>query len=233
MQIDGYSQLLSFKNSDPDGFDAVLCVMIVANPGTVPIGIQVPPGNQGSLTLRGVGMGGMGRPLNLAGGSNHVIAGNQFGGTANGVALPNSSGAAVTIGNQAGGSVIIGGSKDLGDRNVIGGALIGVKLIVGASAVSGACQIVHNLIGVAGDGVTAVPNTYGILLGGSGCAVVGNRIVGNIADAIYIDQGSNNVIQSNTIGNFTNGYGYANTGYGIRVGGVGSSGNVIGLSSTS
>jgi hypothetical protein len=74
-----------------------------------------------SLTVRGVFFGGFSQSIMLLGGFNHLIAGNQFGGTVGGVSFPGSYINAIAIGGNAVGSLIIGGDNAV-DRNVIVGA---------------------------------------------------------------------------------------------------------------
>lgn len=228
--INGASQPGSRVNGDADTFDADLCVLVKPASGSLPSGFLVPASaSGGSLTLRGLGIGGFAQPVMLLGGSNHVIAGNQFGGSVAGVALPGASFSAISIGFNAGGSLIVGGSS-LADRNVIGGAdFSGINVSAAVSSSIDHCQIVNNLIGLAANGITASPNFTGINLAGSGCLVDRNRIAGNTSDAVWINSGSNNVIQRNRIGYAVNGNGFPG-GAGIRVSG---SNNTIGVTAAS
>jgi hypothetical protein len=69
-------------NNDNDAFNANLCVVIKPASGTLATGLRVTSGSAGaSLTLRGVGMGGFGQAVILLDGKDHLIAGNQFGGS--------------------------------------------------------------------------------------------------------------------------------------------------------
>ncbi|WP_313913918.1 right-handed parallel beta-helix repeat-containing protein [Tahibacter sp.] len=228
--IDGTTQSGSSVNGDADSFDADLCVLVKPASGTLSYGFNVPTGaTAGSLTLRGLGIGGFSQPVMLLGGSNHVIAGNQFGGSVTGIALPGASFSAISIGVNAGGSLIVGGNS-LADRNVIGGAeLAGINVASTVSSSVDRCQFVNNLIGVAANGTTALPNFTGINLAGSGCLVDRNRIVGNTRDAVWINGSSNHVVQRNRIGYTVNGSGFL-SGAGVRVSG---SNNTIGAPATS
>ncbi|MEO6687626.1 MAG: right-handed parallel beta-helix repeat-containing protein, partial [Dokdonella sp.] len=89
----------------------------------------------------------------------------------------------------------------------------------------------NNLIGVAANGITPVPNFTGIGLGGGGCTVTSNRIVGNNQDAILINGGNGNVIQGNVLGVDINGNGIFNSGAGVHI--TSGNNNVIGTSATS
>ncbi len=145
-----------------------------------------------------------------------MIAGNQFGGSVTGIALPGASFSAISIGVNAGGSLIVGGNS-VADRNVIGGAAFsGINVAGTVSSSVDRCQFVNNLIGVAANGNTALPNFTGINLAGSGCLVDRNRIVGNSNDAVWINGSSNHVVQRNRIGYTVNGNGFLG-GAGVRV----------------
>ena len=230
--IDGYSQPGSSKNTAADAFNATLCVMVKPSSGTLARAFAVPSGaNAASLNLRGVALGGFTQPVQLLGGSNHVITGNQFGGTLAGVSLPGAGLYAVSIGINASGSLIVGGFNT-GDRNVIGGASQGgINVQGGVISTPDKCQIVNNLIGLAPSGNSSLANFTGINLSGSGCSVIGNRVAGNTNDAIWINGGNNNLVQRNIIGVTVNGNGFLNNAAGVRV--SGGSGNVIGISGTS
>jgi hypothetical protein len=212
--IDGYSQghsgqidpPLSWPNSDPDVFNASLCVDIVG-PGSG-VGLNVPAGSNGSLTLRGVGMGNFDEGVVLDGGTYHQIAGNQFGGVTGNAVLDGFSLAAVLVNPPAASSsaLIIGGDN-VADRNVFvqasnqGGLFDAAAIWLGPNA-EGApdqCQIDGNLIGVVPDGTAVLANGYGLMLQGNGCLVTRNAIAGDTKDAIWIT-GQNYVVQGNALG---------------------------------
>lgn len=231
MIIDGTTQPGSTKNSDPYVFNANICVLVKPASGTLSYGFSVAQGADASaLTLRGFGLGGFGQPVSLLGGSGHVIAGNQFGGNIGGVTLPGAGLSAITLGVNANGSLIIGGSS-LVDRNVIGGAAIGSGINVQSEVVSSPdkCQIVNNLIGLAPNGNSSSANFTGIKVSGSGCSVTDNVIAGNENDGVLIS-GNDNVIQNNAIGLNSAGVGFFGTGSGIRITG---NGNVVGVAAAS
>jgi len=231
--IDGYTQPGASANTDPDASNAVLCVLVKPVSGALADALLVPStgANAASLVVRGLGFGGFGQPIMLLGGANHVIAGNQFGGSVAGVALPGAALQAISIGVNAGGSLVVGGQA-IADRNVIGGAgFYGINVQSAVASSPDACQIVNNLIGVAANGVTPVPNFTGIGLSGSGCSVTSNRIVGNSQDAILINGGNDNVIQRNVLGVDVQGNGVFNSGAGVHI--TSGDGNVIGTSAGS
>jgi hypothetical protein len=237
--IDGYSQPNSAVNTDLLAFNAKLCVVVQPVNGTY-YALRVPANTNGSLTLRGIGVGSFPVAVELFGGSNHQIAGNQFGGYINnyGFQLFGSTADAIYMG-APNGEVSIGG-EDAASRNVFLNvfsytALPAAAVNVGSTVngVYGACQIRGNTFGVQDDGTFASKNLdYGIYLQGSNCFVSGNIIVGVNKDAIFIDGGSgggnNNVVQYNTIGLAPRGnLSGTNSGAGVRVSGVQ---NVIGSS---
>jgi hypothetical protein len=234
LTVNGYSSPGSVVNTDPGAFfNGTLCVAVTAaNIATTPSAFIVPSGaHDSSLTVKGVGFGSFVQSINLAGGYSHQIIGNEFGGVMNGVQLGSSYAAGVQINTS--GSAIVGGSSPA-DRNVFqnggtpasNGAAVQVSTF--ANNVDMSCQIIGNLFGITPDGISAVPNNnYGILLQGNGCFVQGNRMAGNIKDAIYIE-GNNHVVQNNVIGpGMFFGQDFYNPGAGIRIG-ADASNNTIG-----
>jgi hypothetical protein len=231
--IDGTTQPGATVNASPDAFDANLCVALVPN-GVVANALKVPSDapDSASLTVRGVFFGGFSQSVVLAGGNNHLIAGNQFGGTVGGVTFPGSYLNAISIGANATGNLIVGGDNAV-DRNVIVGANGPTANAIGiASDISG-CQIVNNLIGIDADGVTPHPNSYGIHISGSGCDLRANRIGNSIYDGIWL-LGDDNVAEQNFVGVAVDGSPAPNGsvsggtpyGYGVHVSG---SNNTIGV----
>ncbi len=231
--IDGYTQPGSAVNTDPLASNATLCVLLKPTSGTLANALLVPStGAAGaSLVVRGLGFGGFGQAVMLLGGSDHVIAGNQFGGSVGGVTLPGAALQEISVGVNAGGSLVVGG-QSVADRNIIGGgAGYGINVQSTVASTPDLCRIVNNLIGVAANGITPVANFTGIGLGGSGCTVSSNRIVGNSQDAILINGGSGNVIQNNILGVDVNGNGIFNSGAGVHI--TSGNNNVIGTSAAS
>jgi trimeric autotransporter adhesin len=225
--IDGYSQPGSIPNTSATAFNANLCVLIKSGGAPLASGLRVLAniGSGASLRLRGVGLGGFSQPLVLLGGEQHLITGNQFGGTVGNVTLTGASLHAISIGVNASDSLIVGGIN-AADRNAIGGANFnGIDIQSTVQSSTDKCQIVNNLIGLAPNGFGALPNNIGINAGGSGCAIVGNRVAGNAAINVFVP-GDNNVVQKNQIGINTQGGGVSNnTAIGLQVNG---SGNIIG-----
>jgi hypothetical protein len=235
LTLDGYTMAGAMANSDPSGFfNATLCVAIKsASTAATPTALLVTSGgHDASLTVKGIGFGGFSEAIQLWGGHSHQIVGNQFGGVMNGVQLFGFDMDAIRI--ETSGSVIVGGSSPADHNNFqnagnAGGD--GAAVLVGlfTNNTQTICQIVGNLFGITPDGFSAIPNNkYGIMLQGNGCLVQGNRMAGNIKDAIYILGGSNHVIQNNVIGSaMFFGQDFSNPGAGIRIA-AGGANNIIG-----
>jgi len=226
--VDGYTQAGAAPNDSDVVFDASLCVLIkpaTSATSAFRVSSNANGGTNASLSLRGLGIGGFGQDVILLGGSNHSILGNQFGGTANGVDLGNSALSDITLGVDADSFMI--GSFGPANRNVIGGSTNGNGIAVqsGVASDTDHCQIVNNWIGFAADGVTALPNAFGINLSGSGCSVYQNYIVGNSIHQLWINGGNDNVVQNNVVGYNIYANHLQNTGVGILVAG---NNNVIG-----
>jgi trimeric autotransporter adhesin len=242
--IDGFSQgsineidpPLSWPNMDPYIFNANLCLDIVG-PGSG-VAFRVPAGSDGSLTLRGVGLGGFQQGVMLLGGGNHQIAGNQFGGvTSNGVDLGGFSIQAVNMSpaNQPSGALIIGGDN-VADRNVFlnafsFGASAAKAIFIGPGTISdpSLCQIDGNLVGILPDGTGAPGNDYGLVLTGDGCTVRSNWVTGSHKGAIWV-QGQHYVLQGNVLGLAPRTFAPQNNGgFGIRING---SNNLVGAAAS-
>jgi trimeric autotransporter adhesin len=229
MLIDGYTQPTSSANTDATAFNAHLCVLLKPASGSLSTAFRVPAGAAGnpSLTLRGLGLGGFGQPVQILGGSDHQISGNQFGGVISGVALPGAGLSAITFGVNAVGNLIVGG-QNLADRNVIGDAgFNGISIQAGVQSSPDRCQIVNNLIGLTANGHSQLANNVGININGSGCSVTRNRVAGNTAANIWLNGGSSNIVQQNQIGASTQNIGFINNAAGILISG---SNNIIGAS---
>lgn len=227
VSIDGYTQPLSSVNTSADAFNAATCVLVKANSGSLGYGFRVAQTATAStsLSLRGIGMGGFSQPVMLLGGSNHVIAGNQFGGTALGIDLPGASLNAVAIGFNASGTLIVGGPA-LADRNVIGAAeYAGVSIQSTVDSTPDKCQIVNNLIGLTPSGTGLLPNSVGVNAAGAGCSIVRNRIAGNTSVNLWLNGGGDrHLVQQNVVG-WAGQNSVANNAIGILVNG---SDNIIG-----
>jgi trimeric autotransporter adhesin len=219
MTIDGTSQTGSINNTSANGFNAKLCVLIKPAAGTLATGFTVPANSFGSLTLRGVGLGGFGQAVRLLGGQSNVVSGNQIGGTQSGVALPSAGLNAISVGSSSSGQFLIGGIN-LADRNFINGAgTSGLDTAFMATTSFSTCQIVNNVI---------TNNNFGINNTGAGCQIVGNYLYGNSITNLWLNGSSNNIVQRNIIGpNFSNQTVTGNSVVGILLSGT-ANGNVIG-----
>lgn len=224
MKIDGYTQPTAKPNTAEKAFNANLCIIVKPASGTLPTGFTVPVGSSGSLTLRGLAIGGFIQPVRILGGSNSQIVGSQFGGTSHDVELPGAGLNAIVLGTATTGDILVGGVA-LGDRNVVGGAGSS-GIYTNPDAVMGvtSCQIVNNLVGLAPDGLAALANNIGIDSFGVGCQIIGNRVAGNISSNLRI-QGDHNFVQQNVVGLNIESAGFANLASGILVTG---SNNTIG-----
>ena len=178
MTIDGYTQEQSTPSSNDYAFDAKLCIVLAAPDDIIVQNfLRVPQGSSAQLTVRGLafdrfGLGGQGIVLN--GGSHHRIEGSQFGGTLNGSGYV-LGGGMTTIIEVAGSAadVTIGGDFPA-QRNVISGAVLGIKL--GALQSSGSTAVRNNLIGLDPSGTVDVNTSRGIQITGSGHVVDANVI---------------------------------------------------------
>jgi trimeric autotransporter adhesin len=225
MTIDGYTQPFSTRNTHASAFNAQLCVIVKPASGTLSNAFTVPNGSFGSLTLRGLGIGGFGQPVRILGGQSSLIAGNQFGGVATGVNLPGAGLNAITIGPSATGDLIVGG-LNAADRNVIGGAeFSGIDNQANGGSAFTSCQIVNNLIGLTPNGNSALANSFGINSSGSGCEINGNRIAGNSIINLWLNGSDGNIVQRNAIGVTAQNLGLLNDATGILVTGAN---NIIG-----
>jgi hypothetical protein len=240
--IDGYSQPQSTINTDQLAFNANLCVVVQPAAGSgVFYGFRVPPAGNGSLTLRGIGIGAFAVGIELFGGGNHQIVGNQFGGY-----LDDHSyylGSQVIAGiymDVPNGQISIGGYDDASRNEFFGqtsGGLPASAVEIGpdVNGAPGSCQILGNTVGVEADGTFSGRNTdYGIYALGSNCFIYRNRVAGVNYDAIWLDGaqgGHDNVVQNNVLGLAAYGIDLSssNGGAGVRVSGVH---NVIGASTT-
>lgn len=222
--IDGYSQPGSQRNGDPLAFDATLCIGIVPAGGSLGAALKVPSTSAGSLAVSGIGFGGFSQAIAILGGHDNVVTGNQFGGYLGATALPGNHISAISLGINAGGRLLIGG-LDPADRNVIGDTTsggLGQAIYVQGGLITNPdnCQIAGNLIGLDTDGLSNLPNDMGINVVSSGCAIVGNRIAGNFADAIWLNGASNSLVQHNVIGLAVDGSPRFGGGVGVRVAGA-------------
>ncbi len=223
MLIDGMTQTGSNANTDDAAFNATLCVVVMPANGTLTYAFNAATdADDASLKLRGIAMGGFQQAVILAGGSDHMITGNRFGGFfGSGINLVGATLYSINVPGALGnGNFIIGGPGDA-DRNLISGsAFAGIRIQGGVDGSQARCQIVNNLIGTSPSGNTAAPNSTGIHVSGNHCLIDSNRIVGNSTDGIFVDGAFGTTIQRNIIGVAVNGNGLQNNGAGIRLAGA-------------
>ena len=222
--IDGYAgNVLAQQNSDPNAFNAKLCVIIKeATPGSILSALSV-DSYAGGLTLRGLAFGDFYQQVAILGGSDHFISGNQFGGSVGGINLQGAYLNAIWIHSILSGNITIGGLTP-GERNVISGASRD-GVFMDSTVTTSNCHVNNNLIGLMPDGVGERGNEFGIELQNGNCEVAKNRIAANFIDGIWINGGFANRVQSNVLGLNTAGNPAQSYGWAVRVEG---NGNVIG-----
>lgn len=228
LTIDGYANNpLAVPNSDPNAFNASLCVAIVETvPGSIISGLTVDT-YSGGLTLRGIAFGGFFQQVSVLGGSDHYLSGNQFGGNIAGIPLAGANNNAIFVHGVESGTVTIGGPTP-GDRNDIVNATRDGIFMDGTVTTSN-CHINNNLIGLMPNGIGENGNEYGIELQNNHCEVSKNKIAANLIDGIWINGGRFNLIQGNVFGLNADGNATQSYGWAVRVDG---SNNVIGAPQT-
>jgi len=228
--IDGLSQPGSSGNNADDKFNATLCVLLKA--GTdVTKGLVVDDATPSStaVSIKGLGFSGFTTAaIDLRGGGEHYVGGNQFSG-AMGANTLNAGSYAIRVSRTdppALSGVQIGGD-DPNQRNLIGSAGYGV-LLVGDEVRS--TLVLNNFIGVAANGIGANANTIGIVdLGAIDSTIRDNWIGGNSSDGVFLN-GSDAYVTGNHIGVAPVAGALGNGGWGVRLNltGGGNANNVVG-----
>ncbi len=232
--IDGYSQNGSVRNASERAFNPTLCVAVRDPALTLAHALRVPDSvnDDTLLWVSGLAFGGFDvAAVRIAGGSNHWVFGNQFGGSLGGTALGNNA-VNVRIGGTSFDNLI--GGSDVAQRNLIASAYSGgIELLDNSSGAEGYGTIVrNNFIGLDAGGADPAPNALGLRVRTSGNAIVDNHIAGNQGDGILIEGplAVGNDIRDNAIGlktfDFclppcTPDYALGNAGAGIRLVGGG------------
>ncbi|MEO8672105.1 MAG: right-handed parallel beta-helix repeat-containing protein [Tahibacter sp.] len=213
--IDGYAgNPLASQNGDANAFNAKLCVVIQeASPGTIANALNVSA--TGGVTVRGLAFGDFVQQIAIFGGTNHVIAGNQFGGKVGNINLYGGSQNNILVHGVTSGSINIGGPTP-GERNVIAYASKN-GIYMDNSVTTGNCHINNNLIGLGPNGTSQLGNENGILLQNSNCEISKNRIAGNLLDGVVIQGGQGNKVQSNSFGIDAQGNSTYSYGWAVRV----------------
>ena len=205
LEIDGFSQPGSVRNTGAIGNNAVLCVKVGPASGTIAWSIRVPDTAPDATQLQVYGIAFTGdhtsAPIYLRGGSGHLIQGNAFGGVRpGGIDTLGDTNLFHLIVRGSAGQVAIGGS-DNGDRNYFGTSQSSAILLRDATSVGHIVR--NNYIGLDPGGAVPQP------IGNDGIAIVDSsyiQIIGNVIDgglsgiAISGASASNNVIRGNKIG---------------------------------
>jgi len=220
--IDGYTQPGASPNTLPDGNDAVILIEVASNFAANGLELQGSNATVRGLVIHGV-IGITDAAILLGGTGGHVVAGNFLCTDATGtVAVATSVGVEMESPNN-----VVGGTNPE-DRNLISGCAAGILFDLGSmgSVARG------NFIGTDRTGTAALPNQYGIDMGGGlvGGSAAGARnvISGNSQYGVWVT-GSESpaVIQGNFIGTDVTGtQAIPNTFGGVVIWGV--DGSVIG-----
>jgi hypothetical protein len=123
--IDGYSQPGARANDSLLGFNAITCVVLAANPVSVPYALRFASSGEGGSEVRGLafsafqGTDGTAAAIQVASGADHRILGNQFGGSVAGLGLT-ANRQAIHVDDGAS-RVVIGG--DIEARNLISASI--------------------------------------------------------------------------------------------------------------
>jgi hypothetical protein len=217
--IDGTTQPGWVGNSEFGRFDATLCGVVYSS-SAAPYAFRVPSSAPTSarLVVKGLMFAGFAEAaIVLAGGDNHRVQGNQFGGVPFTVA--NAQGIKVTT---SAGIAMIGSANDPELANMIsGGTSSGITL----DNVAGGNTVAGNLIGFAADGIAGLGNgANGINIFNSPSNLVEYNYVGyNQQDGVGISGigSTNNNVVYNLIGKsayFSLSEDAGNLGDGVEVG---------------
>lgn len=197
------------------GYDGQPCVALVAGAG-VANGLTVASGSNASVVVRGLAFGGFSSAaINFAGGRDHIVASNRFGGTTGGVALP-ANGTGVRLGATESGATV--GGDDRESRNlVLESTGSGVVMLAGSTL----NQIVGNYVGVGWNGALADRGngTSGVYVDGPFNAVLRNLIGFNRLHGVFLvgADSHDNLVAQNRIGVGPDGEDIGNDGSGIRM----------------
>lgn len=193
LMIDGHSQPGTTLNTSETGWNADPCVLISGN-NTLALGLTTNLDSR--LRVYGLAFEGFtSGAISILGGDEHVIEGNQFGGTIFNALDLMPNGVHVSVG--AGGRRARIGGPLPSQRNLLSGATnAAVSLSLGANDNA----IVNNLIGMRRNLSQADPNQHGIVINrASNNEISGNRIYGNTLDGIRIlgTEADGNLIRDN------------------------------------
>ncbi|MBL0164055.1 MAG: hypothetical protein IPP82_10570 [Xanthomonadales bacterium] len=200
LSIRGYTQPGAKLNTSGFTDNATICVELVEATGhTVSNGLRFAPApSSTSQDVSGLAIGNFTTGVRVDGpiSGNAVgcsIWGNFIGLAANGTTLRANPLFGINIESRSRCTV---GGDDNAKRNVIAGALVGVRL-----ANTDSSFIVNNYIGTTSSGNTARPNSLGVLLLSAAMTVEDNLISGNSVGAITVSEGAfYNQVHGNRIG---------------------------------
>lgn len=192
--INGQTQPGSSANTLVDGNNATICIQLrkSSQVGSLSHAIKVPAGSNTFLILRGIGFGGFGNAIELAGGNGHLIQGNRFG-----EPLPSNS-IGVLSGPGSNGAKI-GGTDSPTLRNTIANSSFAGVFIDGSVGV----EVGNNYVGTDPNGLAAAPNNVGVFVqNASGTRIFTNVISGNTLSGVLLSgaQTDGTVVIDNNIG---------------------------------
>jgi hypothetical protein len=216
--IDGYSQPGSVVPSESRSFNGEPCILLDgANRTHAGIATDAAlASNDESITIRGLAFEDFSNAVQLTHGNNHVVQGNQFGGSiGNSSAELASNDRGVFLGTN---DCLIGGLSEAQANLIGGGNITGITIAAGADS----NFIIGNQIGFDPSGIlsTLASNGVGISVNGADNQILGNRIGGNTSSGIAIRNAdaNRNEIRDNRIGKFVSLGMPGNGGPGISLG---------------
>lgn len=194
--IDARTQSGWSANTDYGRFDANLCI-VVNGSGSTPYAFHVPSSAASArLVVHGMMFAGFtDAAIKIENGSDHRIAGNQFGA----VPFTSANGAAVRITGASGGAVI-GGFDDPSAVNLIAGSSVAGIYLDNAS---GGNTLGNNVIGFQPDGTSLGSNTIGVYIFNSpNNTLLYNYIGHSTSNGVSISgaSSSNTTVQYNRVG---------------------------------
>ncbi|MCB1565923.1 MAG: cadherin-like beta sandwich domain-containing protein [Xanthomonadales bacterium] len=234
LEIDGFSQPGSQAGSEPLAFDANICIVLrtseAMNAAALDYAIATDSVATSSLVVRGLAFVSFTDAIRLDGGDEHLIAGNRFDGRPPILDAFGANQTGIRIKGSAG-SVRIGGLQPA-MRNLISGT--GQFGLFDESGHTGVV-VQGNLVGLAPDGISALPNHIGMVIQGYSSQIRDNVISGNTTDGLFLFSGQASVfanlvgtdIHGNTLGNGMTGIHAYGAFSGHKIGGVYGRGNTI------
>lgn len=198
--IDGYSQPGSVVPSSASLFNGEPCILLDGTNQThagITTGTALSTSDE-AVTIKGLAFEDFSNALLLTEGSNHVIQGNQFGGSigsSSTVMASNETG--ILLGSDG---ALVGGLSASQANLIVGCTSAGVAIAVGADD----NVVIGNQVGYDGSGIPAAAanNQTGININGANNQVNGNRIAGNTSIGVALANAgaNNNQIRNNRLG---------------------------------